>query len=104
MSDVLLSRFQTLGLDLTLRPRTRSLTATQRAELTAPVYNRHDLSVETSVAIEEYARLLSDVPGLAPEALIVFECAEDETPDVGGLDVLDTRDYGAAKVLFLRAP
>lgn len=70
VSDVLLSRFQTLGLDLTLRPRTRSLTATQRAELTAPVYNRHDLSVETSVAIEEYARLLSDVPGLAPEALI----------------------------------
>lgn len=41
---------------------------------------------------------------LAPEALIVFECAADETPDVGGLEVLDTRDYGAAKVLFLRAP
>lgn len=70
VSDVLLSRFQTLGLDLKLRPRVRTLTSTQRAELTAPVYNRHDLSIETSVAIGEYARLLSDVPGLAPEALV----------------------------------
>ena len=70
VSDVLLSRFQTLGLELTLRPRVRNLTSSQRADLRAPVYNRHDLSLETSVAIEEYARLLSDVPGLAPEALI----------------------------------
>ena len=62
--------FQTLGLDLTLRPRVRSLTTTQRTELRAPVYNRHDLSIETSVAIGEYARLLSDVPALVPEALI----------------------------------
>jgi hypothetical protein len=70
VSDVVMSRFQTLGLDLTLRPRVRSVTRTQRADLRAPVYNRHDLSLETSVAIEEYARLLSDIPALAPEALI----------------------------------
>lgn len=70
VSDIVMSRFQTLGLDLTLRPRVRSVTTTQRAELRSPVYNRHDLSLETSVAIEEYARLLSDVPALAPEALI----------------------------------
>lgn len=70
VSQVLLSRFQTLGLGLTLRPRVRSLTTTQRSELRAPVYNRHDLSLETSVAIDEYARLLSDVPALVPEALI----------------------------------
>jgi len=70
VSGFVLSRFQTLGLGLTLRPRVRSLTTTQRSELRAPVYNRHDLSLETSVAIEEYARLLSDVPALAPEALI----------------------------------
>ncbi|MCA9773492.1 MAG: type 4b pilus protein PilO2, partial [Myxococcales bacterium] len=70
VSDLVLSRFQSLGLDLTLRPRVRSLTTTQRTELRAPVYNRHDLSIETSVAIGEYARLLSDVPALVPEALI----------------------------------
>jgi hypothetical protein len=70
VSDVLLSRFQTLGLELALRPRVRNVTSSQRADLRAPVYNRHDLSLETSVAIEEYARLLSDVPGLAPEALV----------------------------------
>lgn len=70
VSDVLLSRFQTLGLSLNLRPRVRTLTTTQRQELRAPVYNRHDLSLETSVGIREYARLLSDVPALVPEALI----------------------------------
>lgn len=70
VSQVVLSRFQTLGLGLTLRPRVRSLTTTQRGDLRAPVYNRHDLSFETSVAIDEYARLLSDIPALVPEALI----------------------------------
>jgi len=39
---------------------------------------------------------------LTDDALIVFECAADETPDVSGFEVLDTRAYGAAKVLFLR--
>jgi len=70
VSDLVLSRFQTLGIGVTLRPRVRSLTTTQRQDLRSPVYNRHDLSLETSVAIEDYARLLSDVPALAPEALI----------------------------------
>jgi hypothetical protein len=64
------SRFQTLGLDLTLRSRVRSVTTMQRQDLRAPVYNRHDLSIETSVAIGDYARLLSDVPALVPEALV----------------------------------
>jgi len=36
------------------------------------------------------------------DALIVFEVGADETPNVAGFEVLDTRDYGAAKVLFLR--
>jgi hypothetical protein len=70
ISDLLSSRLQTLGLTATLRPRVRSLTAEQRQELRAPVYNRHDLLIETSVGIEEYARLLSDVPALTPEALV----------------------------------
>lgn len=41
---------------------------------------------------------------ITDDALIVFECATDETPDVSGFETLDTREYGAAKVLFLRAP
>lgn len=70
IAEIVLSRFQTLGLGVTLRPRVRALTTTQRGEMRAPVYNRHDLSITTSVAIDEYARLLSDVPALVPEALV----------------------------------
>lgn len=39
---------------------------------------------------------------ITSDALIVFECAEDETPAAPGFEALDTRAYGAAKVLFLR--
>jgi 16S rRNA (guanine966-N2)-methyltransferase len=44
------------------------------------------------------------LPGgwITPDALICFECAADETPDVSGFTVLDERVWGAAKVLFLR--
>jgi len=35
-------------------------------------------------------------------ALIVFECAGDETPHTSSYETLDERIYGAAKVLFLR--
>jgi len=70
VTEMILSRFQTLGLELTLRPRVRSITTTQRQALRSPLYNRHDLSLETSVAIGEYATLLSDIPALVPEALI----------------------------------
>src|SRR5262245_49877415 len=36
------------------------------------------------------------------DALIVFECAADEAPEAPGYVVVDTREYGAAKVMFLR--
>jgi 16S rRNA (guanine966-N2)-methyltransferase len=36
-------------------------------------------------------------------ATIVFECGADEMPQTPGYEELDVRDYGAAKVLFLRA-
>lgn len=39
---------------------------------------------------------------IASDALIVFECAADETPATPGYETLDERAYGAAKVLFLR--
>jgi 16S rRNA (guanine966-N2)-methyltransferase len=36
-------------------------------------------------------------------ALVVYECAASETPATPGYEELDVRDYGAAKVCFLRA-
>jgi 16S rRNA (guanine966-N2)-methyltransferase len=39
---------------------------------------------------------------ITSDALIVLECAVDETPAAPGFETLDTRTYGAAKVLFLR--
>ncbi len=35
-------------------------------------------------------------------AVFVFECAANETPDLPGFTELDSRIYGAAKVLFLQ--
>lgn len=40
---------------------------------------------------------------VTPEALMVYECGADETPNMGGLSLLDERIWGAAKVLFLKA-
>lgn len=37
-------------------------------------------------------------------AIAVLECAADEDPDPAGFAVLDFRSWGAAKVLFLKAP
>lgn len=39
---------------------------------------------------------------ITDDALIVFECAADEAPQAPGYAVVDTREYGAAKVMFLR--
>jgi 16S rRNA (guanine966-N2)-methyltransferase len=51
------------------------------------------------------AALAQLAPGgwITPDALIVFECAADETPATPGFEVSDVREYGAAKVLFLQA-
>jgi 16S rRNA (guanine966-N2)-methyltransferase len=51
------------------------------------------------------AALARLAPGgwITPDALIVFECAADEAPATPGFDILDQREYGAAKVVFLRA-
>jgi 16S rRNA (guanine966-N2)-methyltransferase len=39
---------------------------------------------------------------ITPDAIIVFECAAAESPEVAGFTVLEEREYGAAKVLFLQ--
>lgn len=40
---------------------------------------------------------------ISAHALIAFECGAGETPSTPGFTLLDTRNYGAAKVLFLKA-
>jgi 16S rRNA (guanine966-N2)-methyltransferase len=45
---------------------------------------------------------LVDGEWITPEAQIVFECGADETPAIAGFSILDEREYGVAKVLFLR--
>ncbi len=45
---------------------------------------------------------LGDGGWISDDAVIVLECASDETPALQGYSVLDERNYGAAKVLFLR--
>lgn len=47
--------------------------------------------------------ILKDGNWMKPGALAVLEVGRDETPDMPGWDTLDVRDYGAAKVLFLKA-
>lgn len=39
---------------------------------------------------------------ITEDALIVFECAADEAPQAPGYVVVDTREYGSAKVMFLQ--
>jgi len=39
---------------------------------------------------------------LSDGAIAVFECAEDESPETPGFEVLDDRTWGAARVLFLK--
>lgn len=40
---------------------------------------------------------------ITPDALCVLECAAEESPALASFETLDKREYGAAKVLFLRA-
>jgi 16S rRNA (guanine966-N2)-methyltransferase len=50
---------------------------------------------------ETALKRLRDGAWLADDAIVVFECAADETPSHPGFTRLDERFYGAAKVLFL---
>ncbi len=46
---------------------------------------------------------LKDGGWIETGALVMFEVGADETPAATGFEALDERNYGAAKVLFLRA-
>lgn len=40
---------------------------------------------------------------ITPQAVIMLEVGADETPNLPGFEVLDEREYGAAKILFLKS-
>lgn len=52
--------------------------------------------------VEPCLRNLFEGDWLSPEAIAVVETAADETPDLHGWDVLDTRDSGAAKLTIVK--
>lgn len=45
---------------------------------------------------------LSEGGWITVDAIAAFECAAEENPATSGFEVLDTREYGAAKVLLLK--
>ena len=51
---------------------------------------------------ERALALLKPGGWIGDDALIVYECGADEEPETPGFARLDVRDYGAAKVLFLK--
>jgi len=62
-------RFQALGLTLNMRPSIQRLTLLQQQNLKDPVYNYHEIEITTSGHLEDYIRLVSDVPLAAPQSL-----------------------------------
>ena len=63
------SRFQFLGLELSLNPKIVVPVDGVLSGQVPSAYNYHELTIQMSVAPEEHVRLLSDVPGLVPERL-----------------------------------
>lgn len=73
LTRVLAERFQTMGLPVNItqvvaRPQARSASQGAR-NANAPVFNYHNITFATSVAVTEYLQLLSDVPAVLPETL-----------------------------------
>lgn len=69
IEQTLRPRFQTLGLPVLLQENARVVTRSEQERMTRPVYNHHVLTIETSVALQEYVDLLSDVPAIVPVQL-----------------------------------
>ena len=67
---VLSDRFGSLGLEAGIVPRSEKIAGTAGGERVTRSLNRFDLGIRTSAGVLEYARLLSDIPALVPEALV----------------------------------
>lgn len=51
---------------------------------------------------ERAIKCLGEGSWITPQALIMLEVGADETPNLPGFENLDERDYGAAKLIFLK--
>jgi 16S rRNA (guanine966-N2)-methyltransferase len=95
------------AMDLFGRTRVHRRDATdlgQRPGADGPAFNLAFLDPPYAKGLGETALAkLGEGGWLAPDALVVFERGAGEPPfDVAGFETLDARDYGAARVSFLR--
>lgn len=66
IDSVLSRRLQTTGVKLNLVANVTRLTPSQQATTKEPIFNYHEVSFEASAGLEEYAKLLSDIPAIVP--------------------------------------
>ncbi|MFG6573610.1 type 4b pilus protein PilO2 [Sulfitobacter sp. 1A13353] len=66
IESVLRRRLQTTGAKVELTASVQRITPEQRVKLREPVFNFHQVSFQTSGAIEDYLRLFSDIPARVP--------------------------------------
>ena len=71
LTRVLSERFQTMGLPINIDAVTAQVGGSRgrREEAPQATFNYHNLTFSTSVAVDEYFRLLSDVPAVIPDSL-----------------------------------
>jgi hypothetical protein len=63
---VMRRRLQTTGARLELTASVQRTTPEQRVKMREPVFNFHQVSFQTSGAIEDYLKLFGDIPALVP--------------------------------------
>ncbi len=70
VDKIILERFQSLGLQLAMQNQPMRLAVETGDVARIQRFGHHDITITTSAAVDEYARLLSDVPALVPESLV----------------------------------
>jgi len=63
---VMRRRLQTTGARLEMTAAVQRITPEQRVKMREPVFNFHQVSFQTSGAIEDYLRLFGDIPAIVP--------------------------------------
>jgi hypothetical protein len=66
INSILSRRLQTSGARVELTTSVKRITPEQRVKMREPVFNFHQVSFQTSGAIEDYLRLFSDIPAIVP--------------------------------------
>ncbi|MEW5424607.1 type 4b pilus protein PilO2 [Amorphus sp. 3PC139-8] len=64
-------RFNAFGIDVALSAKTRSLSRSERAQLTSPVYNYYSLRLMGSSDLHDVMKLLADIPAAVAESVVL---------------------------------